>query len=150
MQVTVYKAVADVPSIGAKAGEFVLDPGTGWLCVFRGASKNQLAPEDGFRLQPIPPHAAQASLHTTFGTDFGTNGPEAAPLQVGDRVRTIRAEMVPLPHGRQWWIPKGATGTVRATDYPCPAEHPIYVQLDHYNFYSFKPEDLERVPAGGQ
>lgn len=49
----VYRATADIPTIKARAGEYVLDPGTGTLCVFHGERANALTPEDGFKLEPV-------------------------------------------------------------------------------------------------
>lgn len=48
-----YRATADIPSIKAREGDFVLDVGSGSLCVFHDARANALTPEDGFKLIPL-------------------------------------------------------------------------------------------------
>lgn len=48
-----YRATADIASIKARKGDFVLDVGSGSLCVFHDARANALTPEDGFKLQPV-------------------------------------------------------------------------------------------------
>lgn len=49
-----YVVTRHIPAIGARKGMFVLDPGTGSLCVFHPASLADLPPEDRTSLSPCP------------------------------------------------------------------------------------------------
>ncbi|MEX2280998.1 MAG: hypothetical protein WEE89_00765 [Gemmatimonadota bacterium] len=46
----VFRATSDIPSIGARAGEFVLDDGSGAVCVFHGVPRTRLSESDWQKL----------------------------------------------------------------------------------------------------
>lgn len=52
-------ATDHIPSIGARKGDYVLDPGTGNLCVFHGVSATLLADTDRLNLRPVEDDSRQ-------------------------------------------------------------------------------------------